>query len=116
MSVLTHLPTHDLSLTSLSSLRRLRPLMLTVVLSMAFVMMMFMPSTVHAAGADLFATTKDEIKASAGRDSGLWFAITVIGLAVGAITGFVTKNWAAAVGGFVVGMIFLNAAASVIGL
>lgn len=116
MSVLTHPPTHTLSLTSLSSLRLLRPLMLTVVLSMAFVMMMFMPSAAHAAGADLFASTKEEIKASAGRDSGLWFAITVIGLAVGAITGFVTKNWAAAVGGFVVGMIFLNAAASVIGL
>ena len=116
MSVLTHPPTHTLSLTSLSSLRRLRPLMLTVVLSMAFVMMMFMPSTVHAASTDLFAGTKEEIKASAGRNSGLWFAITVIGLAVGAITGFVTKNWAAAVGGFVVGMIFLNAAASVIGL
>lgn len=115
MSVLTPPSTHPLSLTSLSPLRRLRPLTL-IVLSMAFFMMMFMPSAAHAAGADLFATTKDEIKASAGRDSGLWFAITVIGLAVGAITGFVTKNWAAAVGGFVVGMIFMNAAASVIGL
>ena len=116
MSALTHPPTHTLSLTSLFPLRRLRPLLLTVVLSMAFVMMMFMPSAAHAAGADLFASTKEEIKASAGRDSGLWFAITVIGLAVGAITGFVTKNWAAAIGGFVVGMIFLNAAASVIQL
>ena len=115
MSVLTHPPTHTLSLTSLFPLRRLRPLMLIVVTSL-FVMMMFIPSTAFAAGADLFAGTKDEIKASAGRDSGLWFAILVIGLAVGAITGFVTKNWAGAVGGFVVGMIFLNAAASVIGL
>ena len=116
MSAMTLPPTHTLSLTSLSPLRRLRPLMLTVVLSMAFVMMMFIPSAAHAAATDLFAGTKDEIKASVGRSSGLWFGITVIGLAVGAITGFVTKNWAGAVGGFVVGMIFLNAAASVIGL
>ena len=112
MSILTLPSTH----TSLFPMRRLRPLMLTVVLSMAFVMMMFMSGTVHAAGTDLFASAKEEITSSAGRSSGLWFAITVIGLAVAAITGFVTKNWAAAVGGFVVGMIFLNAAASVIGL
>ena len=115
MSAMTLPPTHTLSLTSLFPLRRLRPLMLIVVTSL-FVMMIFMPSTAFAAGTDLFKATKEEIKASAGRDSGLWFAITVIGLAVGAITGFVTKNWAAAVGGFAVGMIFLNAAASVIGL
>lgn len=115
MSVLTHPSTHTLSLTSLFPLRRLRPLMFIVVTSL-FVMMIFMPSTAFAVGTDLFSGTKDEIKASAGRESGLWFAITVIGLAVGAITGFVTKNWAAAIGGFVVGMIFLNAAASVIQL
>ena len=115
MSAMTLPPTTTLSLTSLFPLRRLRPLMLIVVTSL-FVMMIFIPSTVHAAPTDLFAGTKEEIKASVGRSSGLWFGITVIGLAVGAITGFVTKNWAAAVGGFVVGMIFLNAAASVIGL
>ena len=115
MSVLTLPPTHTLSLTSLFPLRRLRPLMLIVVTSL-FVMMIFMPSTAFAAGTDLFKDTKTEITASAGRESGLWFAITVIGLAVGAITGFVTKNWAGAIGGFVVGMIFLNAAAMVIGL
>ena len=113
MSAMTLPPTHTLSLTSLFPLRRLRPLMLIVVTSL-FVMMMFMPSTAFAA--DLFKDTKTEITDSAGRQSGLWFAITVIGLAVGAITGFVTKNWAGAIGGFVVGMIFLNAAASVIGL
>ena len=115
MSVLTHPPTHTLSLTSLFPMRRLRPLMLIAV-TLLFAMMILMPDTAYAAGADLFAGTKDEIKAFAGRTSGLWFAITVIGLAVGAITGFVTKNWAGAIGGFVVGMIFLNAAASVIKL
>ena len=116
MSAMTLPPTNTLSLTSLFPLRRLRPLMLIVVTSLFVMMMMFMPSAAHAAPTDLFAGTKEEIKASVGRSSGLWFGITVIGLAVGAITGFVTKNWAAAVGGFVVGMIFLNAAASVIGL
>ena len=70
MSAMTLPPTHTLSLTSLFPLRRLRPLMLIVVTSL-FVMMIFMPSTAFAAGTDLFSGTKEEIKASAGRESGL---------------------------------------------
>ncbi|EEZ39152.1 hypothetical protein VDA_000168 [Photobacterium damselae subsp. damselae CIP 102761] len=42
--------------------------------------------------------------------------MTVTGLAVSAVTGFITKNWFAAIGGFFAGMIFLNVAAGVIGL
>lgn len=68
------------------------------------------------AGADLFQAGKDQIKSSTNSDSTLWFAMTVVGLAVAAITGFVTKNWFAAIGGFFAGIIFLNVAGGIIGL
>lgn len=78
--------------------------------------MFFMPDSAWASGTDLFKAGKEQISASAGSSSTLWFAMTVVGLAVSAVTGFVTKNWFAAIGGFFAGMIFLNVAAGVIGL
>lgn len=77
-------------------------------------LMLFMPQFAFAT--DIFAAGKTKIQASAGTDSTLWFAMTVVGLAVAAVTGFMTKNWFAAIGGFFAGMIFLNVAASIIGL
>ncbi|ENO8811608.1 hypothetical protein ACCE85_003658 [Photobacterium damselae] len=76
----------------------------------------FVPDSAWAAGTDLFKAGKDQINASAGSQSTLWFSMTVVGLAVAAVTGFMTKNWFAAIGGFFAGMIFLNVAAGVIGL
>jgi len=39
-----------------------------------------------------------------------------VGLCAAALTGFLTKNWGAAIGAFVVGMIFVNVALKVVGL
>lgn len=77
-------------------------------------MILFMPQVVWAA--DLFTAAKTEITESTGKSSTLWFAVTLAGFAVAALTGFITKNWIAAIGGFFAGMIFMNAGAAVIGL
>lgn len=78
--------------------------------------LMFIPQSAWAAGTDLFSTGKEQIKASTNKDSTLWLSMTIVGLAVAAITGFVTKNWFAAIGGFFAGIIFLNVASSIIHL
>ncbi|HIF9218430.1 TPA: hypothetical protein ACX6QF_004000 [Photobacterium damselae] len=75
---------------------------------------MFLPQFAHAA--DMFASAKTEIQESTNSDSTLWFSLTIAGLGVSGLTGFLTKNWPLAIGGFFVGMIFLSAAAGVIGL
>lgn len=75
---------------------------------------MLLPQFAHAA--DMFASAKGEIQESTNSDSSLWFGLTVAGLAVSGLTGFLTKNWPLAIGGFFAGMLFLNAAAGVIGL
>jgi len=69
---------------------------------------------VHAA--DPFAPAKSEIVDTVGTGSTAQFAILVVGLCAAAITGFLTKNWGAAIGAFVVGMIFVNVALKVVGL
>ncbi|WP_258866556.1 type IV conjugative transfer system pilin TraA [Shewanella morhuae] len=69
---------------------------------------------VHAA--DIFAPAKSEIVDTVGTGSTAQFAILVVGLCVGAITGFLTKNWGAAIGSFIVGIIFVNVALKVVGL
>ncbi|MGR5187293.1 type IV conjugative transfer system pilin TraA [Photobacterium damselae] len=86
------------------------------VLALTAVVLMLIPHSAWAVGTDMFSAGKDQIKGSAGKDSTLWFAMTVVGLAVAAVTGFITKNWFAAIGGFFAGMIFLNVAAGIIGL
>lgn len=75
---------------------------------------MFLPQFAHAA--DMFASAKGEIQESTNSDSSLWFGLMVAGLAVSGLTGFLTKNWPLAIGGFFAGVLFLNAAAGVIGL
>lgn len=69
-----------------------------------------------AYAADPFASAKSEIVDTVGSGSTAQFALLVIGLCAAGITGFLTKNWGAAIGGFVVGMIFLNMALKVVGL
>jgi len=65
---------------------------------------------------DPFAPAKSEIVDTVGTGSTAQFAILVVGLCAAAITGFLTKNWGAAIGAFVVGMIFVNVALKVVGL
>ncbi|MPY24499.1 hypothetical protein FM037_03285 [Shewanella psychropiezotolerans] len=72
------------------------------------------PGFVYAA--DPFAPAKSEIVDTVGTGSTAQFALLVIGLCAAGITGFLTKNWGAAIGGFVVGMIFLNVSLRVVGL
>ncbi|MGL5472196.1 MAG: hypothetical protein ACRDCT_29140 [Shewanella sp.] len=69
---------------------------------------------VHAA--DPFAPAKSEIVDTVGTGSTAQFALLVVGLISAAIVGFLTKNWGAAIGGFIVGMIFINVALKVVGL
>ncbi|HIF9334017.1 hypothetical protein ACPV30_18310 [Photobacterium damselae] len=78
------------------------------------VAMMFVPDMAYAT--DMFAAGKEQIQASTGKDSTLWFSMTLVGLAFAAVLGFTTKNWFAAIGGFFIGMIFMNVAAGIIGL
>ena len=80
----------------------------------ALLMIFFVPSLAHAA--DPFASAKSEIVDTVGSGSTMQFALLVIGLCAAGITGFLTKNWGGAIGGFVVGMIFLNVALKVVGL
>ena len=77
-------------------------------------MVFFVPTLAHAA--DPFAAAKSEIVDTVGTGSTAQFALLVIGLCAAAITGFLTKNWGAAIGGFIVGMIFINVALKVVGL
>lgn len=69
-----------------------------------------------AVAADLFASAKSAIKDTAGTGSGVETAILAAGALGGAITGFMTKNWVGALGGFATGMIFWNVAAPLVGL
>lgn len=80
----------------------------------ALLMIFFVPSLAHAA--DPFLDAKSEIVDTVGSGSTMQFALLVIGLCAAGVTGFVTKNWGGAIGGFVVGMIFLNVALKVVGL
>lgn len=80
----------------------------------ALLMVFFVPTLAHAA--DPFATAKSEIVDTVGTGSTAQFAILVVGLCAGALTGFLTKNWGAAIGSFIVGMIFVNVALKVVGL
>lgn len=103
-----------LALSSFAMTTKQKQWTVNIVMLLALAVLFFMPHFAFAN--DMFAAGKAQIKASAGTDSTLWFAMTVVGLAVAAVTGFITKNWFAAIGGFFAGMIFLNVAAGIIGL
>jgi type IV conjugative transfer system pilin TraA len=65
---------------------------------------------------DLFAGGKTTIKDTAGEDSAAEMAILTAGALGAAATGFMTRNWFAAVGGFAGGMIFWEVIKPLVGL
>ncbi len=66
--------------------------------------------------ADLFSTAKTAMKDTAGTDSGVEMAMLVVGALGAAVTGFTTRNWYGAVGGFAGGMIFWEVIKPLVGL
>ncbi|MGR5283536.1 hypothetical protein [Photobacterium damselae] len=91
-------------------------IIMTALFVLFAVVMTLIPDMAYAVGDDMFVAGKEQIKASTGKNSTLWFSMTLVGLAFAAVLGFTTKNWFAAIGGFFIGMIFLNVAAGIIGL
>lgn len=86
----------------------------TLMLGIFLFILFAFPGLAYAA--DPFAPAKGEIVDTVGTGSTAQFAILVVGLCAGALTGFLTKNWGNAIGGFIVGMIFVNVALKVVGL
>lgn len=81
-----------------------------------FFMLCVLLNTHPALAADLFATGKQALKESAGKGSTVETAILSSGLIGAAVTGFMTRNWFAAVGGFVGGNILWSVGAPMVGL
>ncbi len=73
-------------------------------------------ATQPALAADMFASGKTAIKDTVGTDSTVETAILSAGAVGAALTGFITKNWIGAIGGFAVGMIFWSVVAPMVGL
>ncbi len=73
-------------------------------------------ATHPALAVDMFASGKTAIKDTVGSDSTVETAILASGVVGAALTGFITKNWIGAIGGFAVGMIFWSVAAPLVGL
>ena len=73
-------------------------------------------ATQPALAADIFATGKTAIKESAGKGSMVETAILGSGLIGAAVTGFATRNWLGAAGGFVGGNILWSVGAPLVGL
>lgn len=65
---------------------------------------------------DLFAVGKETIKSTAGDGSAAEMAMLTAGAFGGAITGFATRNWFGAIGGFAGGMIFWEVIKPLVGL
>ncbi|KLN64607.1 type IV conjugative transfer system pilin TraA [Vibrio europaeus] len=84
----------------------------TFVLFIGFAMLITYP----VLAADLFATGKSIIKDTAGKGSTVETAMLGTGLIVSAITGLTTRNWLAAVGGFIGGNILWSVGAPMVGL
>ena len=105
-----------MNMMNISNLRNpLSQPMTTGLMLVAFIaLMVFFAGNAHAI--DLFASGKEQIKTTTNSESTLYLAMMVIGLAAAAVTGFVTKNWFAAIGGFAAGVIFVNVAMGIIGL
>lgn len=86
------------------------PLCLTLVA--LFVIIVSTPSM----SADLFAAGKQTIKSTAGNGSAAEMAMLTAGAFGGAVTGFATRNWFGAIGGFAGGMIFWEVIKPLVGL
>ncbi|TFH89505.1 type IV conjugative transfer system pilin TraA [Vibrio ouci] len=66
--------------------------------------------------ADLFSAGKETIKSTAGDGSAAEMAMLTAGAFGGAVTGFATRNWFGAIGGFAGGMIFWEVIKPLVGL
>ncbi|MEG3223301.1 type IV conjugative transfer system pilin TraA [Vibrio gigantis] len=69
-----------------------------------------------ALAADIFASGKQAMKDTAGKGSSVETAMLGTGLVGAVITGLMTRNWFAAVGGFIGGSILWNVGAPLVGL
>ncbi|GLO64197.1 hypothetical protein MACH09_47050 [Vibrio sp. MACH09] len=72
--------------------------------------------TQPALAADIFGAGKAIIKDTAGTGSTIETAMLGTGLAGAAVTGFMTRNWFGAVGGFAAGNILWKVGAPMVGL
>lgn len=66
--------------------------------------------------ADLFSAGKATIKSTVGDGSAAEMAMLTAGAFGGAVTGFATRNWFGAIGGFAGGMIFWEVIKPLVGL
>lgn len=73
-------------------------------------------ATQPALAADIFASGKAAIKESAGKGSAVETAILSSGLVGATVTGFMTRDWLGAVGGFFGGNILWTVAGPLVGL
>ncbi|WP_172380947.1 type IV conjugative transfer system pilin TraA [Vibrio sp. Vb339] len=69
-----------------------------------------------ALAADIFAGGKQAMKDSAGKGSAVETAMLGTGLVGAVVSGLMTRNWFAAVGGFIGGSILWNIGAPLVGL
>lgn len=65
---------------------------------------------------DIFGAEKAQITDTVGSDSVVQFALLGASIFMAALMGYKTKDWGAAIGTFVVGMLFLNISMKVVGL
>lgn len=72
--------------------------------------------TQPALAADIFASGKQAMKDSAGKGSAVETAMLGTGLAGAVVTGLMSRNWFAAVGGFIGGSVLWNVGAPLVGL
>ncbi|CAH1547365.1 type IV conjugative transfer system pilin TraA [Vibrio harveyi] len=72
--------------------------------------------TQPALAADIFASGKQAIKDTAGKGSSVETAMLGTGLVGAVVTGLMTRNWFAALGGFAGGSILWNVGAPLVGL
>lgn len=89
-------------------------ILVTLIIGVILFILFSYPGLAYAA--DPFAEAKAEITSTVGTGSTVQFGILAAGLVIAVVTGFVSKNWPAAIGAFVVGMIFVNAGLKVVGM
>lgn len=72
--------------------------------------------TQPALAADIFESGKQAMKDTAGKGSAVETAMLGTGLAGAVVTGLMSRNWFAAVGGFIGGSVLWNVGAPLVGL
>lgn len=82
--------------------------------SVLFVLFYGMP-VAFAAGDDVFGQGREMLLASTNQDSALYQFMLVGGLGTAAVTGFISRDWVRAAGGFCCGLIFMQFAMPLVG-